>query len=381
MKTAPNDLRHADVSEIIELLRVQPNLSRAELGQNLGRTPATVTNLVRGLIDVGIVEEVDQHNSFNGRPRIPLRLNANAMYAVTADIGISSVSIALFNFSGEIVYLLEIPKSLSNVTEGVGIIADGIQHVLSKTGIGKEKICGLGMSIPGIFNATKGTVIFSPNFPEWTGMGLKEIFRKETGFETIIIENDANASALGELWFGTGRKLKDFICVLADTGIGAGFIHDRQLVRGEDNATGEIGHMLVDTEVNAPLCGCGNHGCLEAVASRSIVNKKIQSGESPSEVMEQTSSYLGIAFSNLINTFSPQAIILLGPTVSDYPEMFALIVQKTRIRMLPYLLNRVLFLPSALGHLAPLYGLAGLLFSDVLTNGSNWLVRSSPCPT
>ena len=379
MKTASGAFMHTDVAGIVELLRERPNLSRAELGQNLGRTPATVTHLVRGLIDSGIVEEIGSHRSFNGRPRIPLRLNPSVMYAFAVDVGVSSVSIAVLDFGGELIYLHEIPQSVAAITEGVSVIADGIQEVFKKTGIEKEKFCGLGVSIPGIFNSAKGTVIFSPNLPEWTGMSLKEMFRTETGLETVVVENDANAAALGELWFGSGKHLQDIICIISDAGIGAGIIHNRELVRGEDNAAGEIGHMLVHTDAKAPVCGCGNQGCLESVASLTVVQRKIQQGEPINEVLEQTTNYLGIAFSNLINTLSPQALILLGPMLTDYPEMWPLAVQKTRARMMPYLLHRTLFLPSALGKHAPLYGLAGLLFSEALKNGwSHRMVKTSP---
>lgn len=379
MKPIAEGFMHSDVTEIVELLRERPSLSRAELGQNLGRTPATVTHLVRGLINSGIVVEIDSHRSINGRPRIPLHLNPSVMYAFAVDVGIESVSIAVLDFSGKMIYLHEIPQSVSAITEGISVIADGIQYVFAQVGIDKEKFCGLGVSIPGIFNTAKGTVIFSPNLPEWTGMSLQEMFRTETGLDTVIVENDANAAALGELWFGAGKKLQDFICVISEVGIGAGLIHNRQLVRGEDGAAGEIGHMLVDTDTEAPLCGCGKQGCLESFASLSVVKKRIEQGESIAEVLDQTTNYLGIAYSNLVNTFSPQALILLGSMMTDYPEMWPLAIQKTRARMMPYLLNRTLFLPSALGKHAPLYGLAGLLFAEALKNG--WprkLVRSSP---
>ncbi len=379
MKSFSRSFVHNDMAAVVEKLRMTPHMSRAELGQLLGRTPATITYVVRELLDKGIVEEVDTHRSFNGRPRIPLQLNASVTYALAVNVGISSVTIAVLNFAGELIYSEEIPQSVAAITKGIGVIAEGIKMAFDKTGIQKERFCGVGISIPGIFNSDKGTVVFAPNLPEWTGMSMQELFKAETGLDTVIIENDAKSAALGELWFGAGKELQDFICVIGDAGIGAGFVYNREIIRGEDNATGEIGHMLVDTDNHAPICGCGNRGCLESVASLSVVRKRIQDGDNLNDVIEQAASYLGVAFSNLINIFSPQALIMLGPMVQEFPEMWTMAVRKTRKRMLPYLLPRIRFLTAELGGYAPIYGMAGLLFSEVLKPGwSQKQVDSSP---
>lgn len=136
--------------------------------------------------------------------------------------------------------------------------------------IGKSagRIEGVGVSVPGLVNGVHGRAVYVPHF-KWHDWRIAERLREATGLE-VLIENDANAAALAELWFGRPEvsEARDFIMALISEGVGTGIVFDRQIYRGERGAAGEFGHMLIGH--GAPVaCSCGNYDCWEAFAHRS----------------------------------------------------------------------------------------------------------------
>jgi glucokinase len=156
--------------------------------------------------------------------------------------------------------------------EYVKDLADAVNDLVKESGVGKDQIAAVCLGVPGSVNPFTGVIAIAPN------LGLRDYNIKEKLGKLIpyriLIENDVNLGALGIKYFGVGKDAKDMLVVFIGTGIGAGFIFDGKLFRGADYAAGEIGHIKV--EKNGPLCGCGNHGCFEAVASRTAVDRNIK---------------------------------------------------------------------------------------------------------
>jgi len=234
-----------------------------------------------------------------------------------------------------------------------------------------------GVAAAGLCNPVTGTIIESPNLPEWRDVPFASWLQQDLALP-VFIANDANAAALGELRYGAGRGLRDFIYVTVSSGIGGGLVLGGELYAGHSNTAGEVGHIPV--EPDGPPCGCGSHGCLEAVASGLALareaSRRLAQGE-PSvllelcrgdtsmvtaelvhqaalrgdglalELAEQTGRYLGIAFAGLINVLNPEAIIvggglskmgdlLLGPTVRTLRERsYELPARECRITVTP----------------------------------------------
>lgn len=195
---------------------------------------------------------------------------------------------------------------------------------------------GIGVAVAGQVGRLGKSVVFSPNLPFKTEYALAETLEKEFGIP-VFVENDANAAAIGERVFGMAKGMDDFIVITLGTGIGSGVFANGKLLRGYTGSGGEAGHMVIVPE--GPLCGCGNRGCLEALASGTAIARVFKEitgkGKSAKEVcgladagdeearatLVAAGEHLGSGLINLVNLFGPQAIFFTG-SLSNAPDAY-----------------------------------------------------------
>ena len=243
------------------------------------------------------------------------------------DLGGTKIAAALADDHGKIITDVNIP---TEAAKGQRTVIDNvIKAVAMLMSSSKKKVTCLGIGVPGPILYKTGIVIEPPNLPGWKQVNLKKILEKRFKIP-VQLDNDANCAALAEAKFGAGRKAKDFLYITVSTGIGGGVIIDRKLYRGAIGAAGEFGHMIIDPQ--GPLCGCGNHGCFEALASGTAIKKRAgmdaisvelaarQGDEKALQVIRETAHYLAIGFANLVNVFNPE-LIVVGGGVSKMREL------------------------------------------------------------
>lgn len=312
------------------------------------------------------------------------------------DLGGTSTKLALINLYGEILHKWEIATDISE--NGLNItmnIAKSIDDKLDELDEPKSRILGIGMGAPGPVRFQNGSVYEAINLG-WKHYPLKDLLEVETCLP-VVIDNDANMAALGEMWKGAGQGAKDLVCITLGTGIGSGVIANGQVVHGKSGAAGEIGHLTVVTESGAP-CNCGKTGCLETVASAtgivrlasealanakstSLLQQKINNGQLLSsklifecvkeddvlskEVIKKVSFYLGLALSHVGNLLNPEKIVI-GGGVSKAGD---LLIDPVRETFEKYVFKRVLkstkLLPATLGNDAGVIGAAWLIKSQM----------------
>jgi predicted NBD/HSP70 family sugar kinase len=243
----------------------------------------------------------------------------------------------------------------------------------------------VGISVPGIADQTSGKVKFVPYFG-WREWDIAELVKEKTGLDAAV-ENDANAIALAELWFGRDvRKTTNFITVLVAEGIGTGIIFDGQIYRGENGAAGEFGHMIVGGGKAPVKCSCGSEDCWEAQASekailaryqcylmenkmtsesltfRELLNLAINGEELAQKVFRETAKYLGIGISNLIIGMSPRKIIVSGTITKAWnliSDELEFISERSVLGGLP----KTMIIPSTLGDSPTLIGSLSLVLA------------------
>lgn len=243
------------------------------------------------------------------------------------DLGGSKIAAALADQRGKIITDVNIP---TEARKGQRAVIDNVIKAVDTLMSGrKKKVDRLGIGVPGPILYQTGIVIEPPNLPGWKKVNLKKILEKRFKLP-VQLDNDANCAALAEAKFGAGRSARDFIYVTVSTGIGGGIIINRQLYRGAIGAAGEFGHMIIDP--NGPVCGCGNFGCFEALASGTAIKKRAgmdaisvelaarQGDEKALQVVRETAHYLAIGFANLVNLFNPE-LIVVGGGVSKMREL------------------------------------------------------------
>jgi glucokinase len=223
-----------------------------------------------------------------------------------------------------------------------GRLIDAAAQLLAADGVDQSRVCAIGVAAPGPIDARLGVVTAPPNLPGWHNVPLGELIHREFDLPTGL-ENDANAAALAEHRFGAGQGSDHMIYVTASTGIGGGFIFDGRLYSGATGGAAEIGHMTILPY--GPLCGCGNRGCLEALASGSAIareaRERVQKGVptliaelaegnldtvtaklvaqaaergdwEARVILDQAMAYLGVGMANLVNLLNPQLLVIGG---------------------------------------------------------------------
>lgn len=264
-------------------------------------------------------------------------------WLVGVDLGGTTTKLAFINYYGEIIHKWEIPTDNSEEGKNITInIAKAIDHKLEELDLNKDKIIGIGMGAPGPVNLATGVVYNTVNLGWKDNYPLKDLLEVETSLP-VIIDNDANCAALGEMWKGAGNGAKDLVCVTLGTGVGGGVIANGDIVQGVSGAAGEIGH-ITSIPVGGAQCNCGKTGCLETIASATgIVRQALENLESGGEgalsqlykehgfitakdvfdsarngdetsllTVNNTAMHLGLALANIANTLNPEKIVLGG---------------------------------------------------------------------
>jgi glucokinase len=301
-------------------------------------------------------------------------------YSIGVDLGGTNLRVAAVDENGSVLERVSEPVSYDNGPEAVvRIIVEVIQGVSSRMQDGP--LSGVGIGVPGFIDMESGTVVGSANLPGFDAFPVRDAIQRGLGIP-ILLENDANAAALGEMWLGAGKKdVKDLILLTLGTGIGGGIVANGKVMHGFLGMAGEFGHMTVFPDGNP--CGCGNCGCLEKHASataiaamgrmmhfgRDVTSARVaelamQGNDRAILVFESVGRALGIALANLINIFNFPLYVLTGGPLAAWdlfaPSMFA----EVRRRSLIYMRTGTRIEQAQLGADAGLLGAAYLPFQN-----------------
>jgi glucokinase len=314
-------------------------------------------------------------------------------WLIGVDIGGTAIKMAILNLEGTILVKWEIATNhKSNGKHIIQDISDSIFEKISNYDINKEEIKGIGIGAPGPVDFEKGTIIHTPNLSWPNHFPLKKLLEDRTNLP-IMINNDANCAALGEMWKGAGNGEKDLVCITLGTGVGGGVITNGQIVQGRNGAAGEIGHITAIAHGGA-VCNCGKTGCIETIASatgitriaREYIKNEQNSKDVLSKIYKQMGAitakdvfdtgrtgskiaekvileityYLGLVLANIANTLNPDKIVI-GGGVSKAGEVLLnpLILQYKKFAYPPVSLSTTIVL-AQLGNDAGVIGAAWL---------------------
>jgi glucokinase len=254
--------------------------------------------------------------------------------AIGVDVGGTKIAASVVTPEGEVLNEVRYPSSgpkerlLSSMARSVNEVRDGFE------------VGGVCLAVPGTVSTEENKIIDAPNLHAIEGIPLKDELEERTGLTTTV-ENDANAAAWGEFRFGAGSEVSHLIFITLGTGVGGGVISHGVLLRGAQGAGGEMGHITI--QATGPRCGCGNHGCLEALASgtaiarrarevaseepdsalgqlaveRAVLGEDVaglarQGDEAAISVLRETGVWLGIGLAGFVNVFNPEVIAIGG---------------------------------------------------------------------
>ena len=267
-------------------------------------------------------------------------------------------------------------------------IVDVARESVRDAGLELEDMLAVGIGSPGPLDPDAGVVVHSPNLPGWDRVRVKDHVQDALG-RPVFMDNDCNVATLAEHVLGAGSGVSDLIGLFLGTGIGGGVIIANRVHRGFSKQGGELGHVVVD--VNGPKCGCGQRGCVEALASRQVIcreiveavrkgRKSVITETDPAklrttllaqalaendplvrEVMTKAMEYLGVAVASIAHVVSPEMVILGGGILEALnDEMLAAVESSARKRALPLVMDGVKFVRAQLGEDAGVLGAAVL---------------------
>ena len=274
-RTAGNQLMVKENNQqfIIDTLIKKGAASRAELAKNLKLSAPSVSNNIQQLLRQKILLEIGEGDSLGGRRPILLDFNYNYGYLISVDLSSHNLKIALANLKPEIIELRTIDISAEKNGKNIlNIIVKNISDILAKNNLRTKQLLIIAFGFPGVINEATGDLIVHPLWLNvWDDINIREVIRQKFKVE-VIIKNDINLAALGELRFGVGRDFRNLVYVSVDMGVGAGIIINNKLFEGARLAAGEIGYFastIADMDFDHP-----HYGPLESrVAIPGIINK------------------------------------------------------------------------------------------------------------
>ena len=299
-------------------------------------------------------------------------------FAIGIDLGGTNMRVGLVSQDGQILRKIKEPTA----GDLPALIIQAIEKLFS------EECTGIGLGVAGLIDRENRRILTSPNLPDVEKIDFVHALAER--FQVpVIIENDANAAAFGEMWAGAGKNLSSFVLFTLGTGIGGGVIHDRKLLC----IAAEIGHMSIHAD--GEKCPCGNYGCLETYASaRAILSKAVFNLENgresilreycggnfykltaedifkaaldgdslARELLKNAGKNLGIGIANMVNIMSPEAIILMGGLAGAWDIYVSEAIKEASKRAFKDLIEKVQIIPSLLMDDAGIIGSAGLVF-------------------
>lgn len=311
-------------------------------------------------------------------------------YSVGIDLGGTKILIALINKqNGEVLYHIKKKtkkdKGPKNIMKKM---IEGIEELFEQSGISKDEISSIGVGAAGQIDRKNGILIGAPNL-DCYDLNIKEILQQHFNLP-VYLGNDVEIATIGEQKFGAGKGCDDFVCVFVGTGVGSAIVKDGKIITGATGTAGEIGHIIVD--LNGRQCACGAHGCLEAYASRSAIERRIEgalkkgrqscildyleTGKSITSSMIQksieqedelvlqcvteASEYLSGGIASIINFINPKLIILGGGLIEAVDFFYQKTIKKAKAKSLPVPAKHIEFQKAELGDFSGVIGAAFL---------------------
>ena len=393
-----SDLTEMNRSAIVRILQQREVCTRAEIAKMMGLTQASITKLVAYLIDMGIVSEVGIVKGNGNRRSIGLRLNAEKNLVLGVKFSRHVFAIGVFDISGKLYTQSETEFSLD---ENTGKVLTAMKDQIRKLLDEYENVVAIGLALPGPYLRKEGRIAMVTRMPSWHNINFIDEFKHEFD-KPVFIEQDANAGALAEWWFGDhGRPLSSLTYFLVGEGVGSGVVDHDSLLLGYQGIASEVGHISID--FNGSTCECGNKGCLELYCSTMALLKKAEKelpelfkekyenrseavariveaarkgNEKAIRVLQEIATYIGYGCVTLINAYDPE-IIVIGDSVSQGDEFLLPTIKKiVEERTIPEVSSKVRIEISRLKVDPTLYGAAAIATDRVLRKPSEYLASN-----
>jgi glucokinase-like ROK family protein len=354
-----NFITHSE-KELVDLVRSYDEISKADLATFTEYSRTKITSCIDSLLNKKIIISNKATEYSGGRRSKTFSLNAKLGLVAGVDIGATSIDLGIADFSGKILVRYSEPASVKDgPIKVLGRACSILEKMLSENNLSTEKLNGIGIGVPGPVDFSEGMLISPPIMPGWDRYPIIQTVQQWFPSANVVVDNDVNVKALGEINQGAGKGVGNLIFVHIGTGIGAGIVCEGKIYRGSSGCAGDIGHIGVNK--SGPLCHCGNKGCLEAIAAGPAIAERsliaAQSGKSPIllkyyekngkalraedvgdaaregdalavEIIRESGQFVGDVLAGLVNFFNP-TVIVIGGGVSNIGNLLLSSIRQT----------------------------------------------------
>jgi glucokinase-like ROK family protein len=397
---APEDGLDAFVL-VLDEIRHGRSRSRSDLVAHTGLSRGVVAQRLSQLIGLGLVVEGEVGPSTGGRPPRQLAFRADAGHILVADLGATSIDVAVTDLEGRILGHRDEPADVSAGPEPIlGRMEELFDELRSATRELPGQLWGVGIGIPGPVEFRTGRPISPPIMPGWDGYAIRERF-SERYDAPVWVDNDVNLLALGEWRAGIAAGHDQVVVLKIGTGIGAGIISNGQIHRGAQGSAGDVGHIQVVDDASV-ICRCGNVGCLEALAgggalgrdgeaaalagqSERLQTALDQHGRVTAADVARAASFgdpvavamlqaagrrVGLVLASIVNFFNPSIIVVGGGVAQSGDQLLASIRETVYRRSLPLATRELVIRRSSLGALAGIIGASAMVVDQLFSRDS-----------
>ena len=368
----------ATAGEVLAVIRAHREITRAEIGQLTGLSRTAVSARVAALTGSGLVIESEQAPSTGGRPATLLSFNAVAGVVLAVAIGRSRTRLAVCDLTGEILELTDIDQHLELGPDD--LMRDVVKRLDALlAGRPDSRVYGVGISLPGTVDRSRGASLAAPILPGWDGVELAGYLRELTD-APVAVDNDVNVIAMAE---HHAKAVDDMLVLKASTGIGAGIIAGGALQRGAVQAAGELGHNKTPAAAGL-VCRCGDTGCLEAIAGgwalvaalrgggkdvshvRDVVTRAHDGDADARRMVRDSGRHIGEVVAAAVNLLNPAVLVIAGDMAGAY-DIFVAGLRETLYGNATALATRTLqVLPSTYRATSGVTGCAVMILDQVL---------------
>ena len=411
MAILPPEETHDSLVAVLDEIRLGRSRSRSELVTRTGLGRAVVTQRVGELIELGLVRDAGFRDSTGGRPPRQLTFRGEAGQVLVADLGATSIDVALTTLDGRILAHRDEPANIADGPERcLARVEEMFDELRASTREAARALWGIGIGVPGPVEFRTGRPISPPIMPGWDGYPVRDRFSTRYG-APVWVDNDVNMLALGEWRSGVAQGQDNVVVIKIGTGIGAGIISDGRLHRGAQGSAGDVGHIQVLDDATV-VCRCGNVGCLEAVAggaalarqgtamalegrSERLSSALEQHGEVTAADVARAASFgdpvavamlqsagrrIGLMLASVVNFFNPSLIVIGGGVAQSGDQLLASIRETIYRRSLPLATRELLVQRSSLAGLAGVIGASAMVVDQLFAREqiARWAAGVAP---
>ena len=370
-------LKNKNALKLLELIKNNSEISRADLAKKTELSPASITKIVQKLINEEIVVELGLGDSTGGRPPKILKLNSKAGNFISIYLASDYIELVLYDLGVKRIYEDKHDIWIRTKNKIIDDIVAMIERAIETS---RVKVLGIGIAVNGLVDTKSGISVYSPHY-KWNNVNLVKILEEKFNIK-VYVENDVRAMAMGEKSYGIAKKSENFVVINIENGVGSALYLNNQIYRGTHFGAGEFGHIPI--EDNEQRCSCGKKGCLETLVNNqnledkyfNLTEKNLKAWEIYEEynkgnkiavqLVENIAVVLSKGLVPWVNILSPDLIIIVGDINRAQDKLYKIISKEPKNRTFGNLSDSLNIVSSSFGKESANKGAVSFLMENIL---------------